>query len=139
MPPKSWYQFNLLNWYYISYHVINICIFKWKCLLCHVNLQRMTFQALYKNVVIRRWCVCVLCVCVCVFCRSGGEFYSQTLSSRVRGCSKASLPFTISFLLLLPNSQAKFFLFFLSDCSGHYNRGKNQIFMSETTYIRLCK
>ena len=71
----------------------------------------MTFQALYKNVVIRRWCVCVLCVCVCVFCRSGGEFYSQTLPSRVRGCSTSSLPFTIYFVLLLPNSQVKFFFF----------------------------
>ena len=68
-------------------------IFKWKCLLCHVNLQRMTFQALYeKNLIIRRWYVWV-----CLFCRSGGIFYSQILSNRVRGCSKSSVPFTVSF------------------------------------------
>lgn len=86
----------------------------------------MNFKALYKNVIFRRWCVCV-----CVFCRKGwgDKLHSWAQSSRVRGWSKLPLPFRVSFFQLLPNSQV--FLFFLSNWSGHYSRGKNQMFVNQ--------
>ena len=67
-----------------------------KMLVMPCESSKNEIQALcQKNLIIRRWYVWV-----CLFCRSEGIFYSQILSNRVRGCSKSSVPFTVSFFRL---------------------------------------